>query len=97
MIKQEKIKDALTLIKENRTMEKYKFTVQVDGKDIEVWKIDHDLNGNPRYVIHFLVLAQEYNEALRKVRSIGGRKLYGDGLVFSSYSLEDDLKHALKA
>lgn len=82
-------------------MEKYKFTIQVDGKDIEVWKIDHDLNGNPRYVIHFLVLAQEYNEALRKVRSIGGRKYtapwYGGGLVFSSYSLEDDLKHALKA
>lgn len=82
-------------------MEKYKFTVQVDGKDIEVWKIGHDSNGNPRYVIHFLVLAQEYNEALRKIRSIGGRKYtakwYDGGLVFSSYNLEDGLKHALKA
>lgn len=95
-------------------MKKYKFTVNIDGKDIEVWKIDHDTSGNPRYVIHFLALAQpdhekngmdavslSYNAAAQKIKSIGGRKYnakwYGGGLVFSSYNLEDDLKHAMKA
>lgn len=62
-------------------------TIRVDGQDIEYYKIEHDLNGNPRYVIHFLTLAKPdhekhginavsiaYNEAIRKASCIGGRK-----------------------
>ena len=89
-----------------------KYTILIDGEKIEYYKIDHDVNGNPRYVVHFLVLAQPdeknglkavdmaYNEAARKIQSIGGKKYrakwYGGGLVFSSYNLEDDLRYAMK-
>ena len=63
---------------------------------IEVFRVENDVNGNPRYVIHFLSLANNYNEALNKARKIGGKKYrakwFGGGIVFSSYNLEKDLK-----
>lgn len=90
-----------------------KDTVKVNGENISIWKISHDVNGNPRYVVHFLSLisCQEadgiegvgnaYNEAARKIKSIGGRKYrakwFGGGLVFSSFDVAGDLKHALSA
>ena len=81
-------------------MIRQKNTITIDGNKIEYWKIDYDCNGNPRYVIHFLVLDTDYEKAVRKIKSIGGRKYtakwYGGGLVFSSYNLEADLRHAMK-
>lgn len=63
---------------------------------IEVFRVDNDVNGNPRYVVHFLSLADNYNEALLKARKIGGKKYrakwFGGGIVFSSYNLNEDLK-----
>lgn len=64
--------------------------------DIEVFRVDNDVNGNPRYVIHYHILAFNYNEALIKARKIGGKKYrakwFGGGIVFSSYNLKHDLK-----
>ena len=87
-----------------------KEVVSVDGQDIEIFKIDHDVNGNPRYVVHFLSLVRGYkmesvtdgyNEAIRKIRTVGGRKYrarwFGGGVVFQSYDVIGDLKHALLA
>lgn len=61
-------------------------------------RINNDVNGNPRYVIHFLQLAQDYADALRLAKPLGGRKYhnkqYGGGIVFSTYDLHgliDDL------
>ena len=63
---------------------------------IEVFRVENDVNGNPRYVIHFLDLSTNYNDALFKARKIGGKKYrakwFGGGIVFSSYNLEHDLK-----
>jgi len=82
----------------------YKQSVKIktkDGQDhvIELWRINHDVNGNPRYVIHYLALDQDYDKALRKVRCIGGKvyrgQWFGGGFVFQSYSLEDDLTYCL--
>lgn len=71
--------------------------------DIEFTKIKHDVNGNPRYVCHFLALdvhgpdkgiglAERYALAVKLANSIGGRKFhnkqYGGGIVFQSYSLD---------
>ncbi len=69
--------------------------------DIEVTRVNNDINGNPRRVVHFLSLITEkddraqhdlhhlYEVALKRSRKIGGRKFhnrqYGGGIVFQSY------------
>lgn len=68
----------------NTTIENFQFT-----------KIKHDVNGNPRYVVHFLAFITEadrkciegginyvsdlYERALRKARLIGGKKHHTKG------------------
>ena len=58
--------------------------------------INNDTNGNPRFVIHYLQLADSYERALFLARALGGRKFhnkqYGGGIAFTSYNTE-----ALKA
>lgn len=68
---------------------------------IDFFRIDNDVNGNPRYVVHYLSIPigesvpvlRQYDEALKKARKIGGRKYtgkwFGGGIVFQSYSLKD--------
>ena len=71
---------------------------------IEFTRINNDVNGNPRYVCHYLDLLSNddlcdeqnadshYQKALNKARKIGGRKFhnkqYGGGIVFQSYNIE---------
>ena len=75
------------------------YTIKVNGKEIPYVRIDNDVNGNPRYVIHFLYFGDTYNEAINKSRKIGGKKYrakrYGGGIVITSYSLETDLAYIL--
>lgn len=67
-------------------------------------RINNDVYGNPRYVVHFLELLNDeerisipynkkYEYALKKAKKIGGRKFsnkqYGGGIVFQSYNLQD--------
>lgn len=67
-------------------------------------KIKHDVNGNPRYVCHFLHLdvhgyqsniglSERYAIAVALANTLGGKKFhnkqYGGGIVFQSYSLPD--------
>jgi hypothetical protein len=55
-------------------------------------RINNDINGNPRYVVHFLQIADSYQRALFLARKIGGRKFhnkqYGGGIAFQSYNIE---------
>lgn len=75
---------------------------------IEFKRIKNDVNGNPRYVCHFLSLdvhgwesniglPDRYAIACKLANTIGGRKYhnksYGGGIVFQSYSLHETLKH----
>lgn len=75
------------------------YTINVNGKDVPYVRIDNDVNGNPRYVIHYLYFANTYSEAIYKAKKIGGKKYrakwYGGGIVISSYSLESDLTYIL--
>lgn len=63
-------------------------------------RIDNDINGNPRYVCHFLNLLTEaekekysypdnYPMAVKRANKLGGRKFhnkqYGGGIVFQCY------------
>ena len=59
-------------------------------------RINNDVNGNPRYVFHFLQLADDYPTALKLAKKIGGRKFhnkqYGGGISIQSYNLEAEIK-----
>lgn len=64
-------------------------------------RINNDVNGNPRYVVHFLAFKPDgaepgtftYDDALKVARRIGGRKFhnkqYGGGIVFQSYCTDE--------
>ena len=64
-------------------------------------KIKHDVNGNPRYVCHFLHLdvhgyqsniglSERYAIAVALANTLGGKKFhnkkYGGGIVFQEYA-----------
>lgn len=59
-------------------------------------RIKNDINGNPRYVCHFLDLGETYAQACANANQIGGRKYtakwFGGGIVFQSYSLDELIK-----
>lgn len=70
--------------------------INVNGEEISYHRIDNDMNGNPRYVVHFLSLnikPSDYGkiQGLTKYRA----KWYGGGYVIQSYNLEDDLEYCL--
>jgi hypothetical protein len=59
-------------------------------------RINNDVNGNPRYVFHFLELADNYDEALKLAKKIGGKKFhnkqYGGGIIVQSYNLHKEIE-----
>ena len=70
-------------------------------------RIRNDVNGNPRYVTHFLHidvyghqsnidLSTRYRLACAAANLIGGRKYhnksYGGGIVFKSYDLDSTMR-----
>lgn len=67
--------------------------VVVNGEPIPVCKVDYDVNGNARYVVHFVSLgikSKDYGiiPGLTKYRA----KWYGGGYVFQSVNLVKDLE-----
>ena len=71
-----------------------------NGKRVTIRQVNDDIYGNPRYVIHYLDIADTYSDALRISRKIGGKmytaKWYGGGIVFQSYALQDDLEYLME-
>ncbi len=84
------------------TKKKYLYTEThtVQNKEIEVFRIPNDMNGNPRYVVHFKDLGislWDYD----KINKLYGFKKYtakwfGGGIVFQSYNIQDTLNYALE-
>jgi hypothetical protein len=87
-------------------IKKYNYE-QLDN--IRLTRVNNDINGNPRYVVHFLEFlnneensflpfSKKYEYALKKAKKIGGRKFhnkqYGGGIVFQSYNT-DNLKEQI--
>ena len=78
---------------------RYVEMVNVQGKEIETFRIDNDINGNPRYVVDFYDLGiglWDYDN----INKLYGFKKYtakwfGGGVVFQSYNIEDTLNYAL--
>jgi hypothetical protein len=86
--------------------------IESDNKErnkIRFDRINNDVNGNPRYVVHFLQCRPNdqysYGDTCKLMNKIGGReyhnKSYGGGIVFQSYSLTElensinELKHVI--
>jgi hypothetical protein len=68
--------------------------ITVNGEEVSYHRIDNDVNGNPRYVVHFYDLGVELADygriaGLTKYRG----KWFGGGYVFTSYNLESDLEY----
>jgi len=67
---------------------------------INFTRIDNDINGNPRYVCHFLNIAGDYDTAVKLANKIGGKKYhtkrYGGGIVFQSYNIASTEKSILQ-
>lgn len=72
-------------------------------------RINNDVNGNPRYVVHFydlltdieglnLSILERYELALQKARKVGGKmyrgKDFGGGIVFQSYNIIETINKA---
>jgi len=87
-------------------IKKYNYE-QLDN--IKLTRVNNDINGNPRYVVHFLEFlnneensflpfSKKYEYALKKAKKIGGKKFhnkqYGGGIVFQSYNT-DKLKEQI--
>ena len=77
----------------------YKETHTVQGKEIEVFRIPNDVNGNPRYVVHFMDLDIKLTD-YDNINKLYGFKKYrakwfGGGVVFQSYNIQDTLNFAL--
>jgi hypothetical protein len=73
-------------------------------ENIRLTRINNDVNGNPRYVAHFMDFLNDeentflpfnkmYEYALKKAKKIGGKKFhnkqYGGGIVFQSYNTDE--------
>ena len=62
------------------------------NSNIQFTRVNNDVNGNPRYVCHFLNIADDYQTAVKLANKIGGRKYhnksYGGGIVFQSYNID---------
>lgn len=60
---------------------------------MQFYRIDNDVNGNGRYVVHFLDIASDYSVALSIAKHFGGRKYtakwFGGGIVFTTSSPQD--------
>ena len=80
-------------------MEKVIFTHKGTEYSIGAFRCDNDVNGNPRYIVHYLDLGIdcETSNLTRKAGITPFRgKWFGGGFVFSSYSLERDLKRIVE-
>jgi hypothetical protein len=66
---------------------------KIEKNGVTLYRVNNDVNGNPRYVVHFLFLDNDYNNAHKKALSIGGAKYrskwFGGGFVFQSYNIRD--------
>ena len=72
-------------------------------------KVNHDVNGNPRYVIHYLAFSKvitdksnvytDYAEVLKWANKRGGKKFhtkaFGGGIVFQSYNLQSTCNYLI--
>jgi hypothetical protein len=67
----------------------------------QMQRVDNDVNGNPRYILHFLAFDEDYDTAKEIANSLGWSvyraKSHGGCFVGQSYSTEADAHWIAKA
>lgn len=77
--------------------------IGTEAEEIEsrMERIDNDINGNPRYVLHFLAFDSDYATAKEIANSIGWSvyraKSHGGCFVGQSYSTKAEAQYIAKA
>ena len=65
------------------------------------YRVNNDVNGNPRYVIHWLAFGSDYDSAKALANAQGFRvyrgRDFGGGFVGQSYSLESTAENIITA
>ena len=71
-------------------------TVAVDGEEYSVYPINNDVNGNARYVMHYLAFDIPNYDSISKYGFSKYRgKSFGGGIVFQAINLDDTIKYML--
>ena len=72
-----------------------------DALGYDMYRVRNDVNGNPRYVIHWLAFGKDYDTAKKIANSIGFRvyrgKDFGGGFVAQSYNVENTAEQIIDA
>lgn len=65
---------------------------------VQAFKVDNDVNGNPRWVIHYLDLFNSYDNSERFKYGLKKytAKWFGGGYVISSYNIEEEINDIVK-
>ena len=72
-----------------------------DGRETAVYRHPElDVNGNPRYFIHFMELGLDDYVSTKETRKAGLKKykgrLFGGGYIFSSYNPSESVKRIMQ-
>jgi len=51
-------------------------TIDTGKEIVKALRVNNDINGNPRYVVHFLDIDSSYDEALKRAKKVGGEVLF---------------------
>ena len=72
-----------------------------DALGFDFYRVNNDVNGNPRYVIHFFAFAPDYDQARKIANRLGFRvyrgRHFGGGFVCQSYNLENTAEGIINA
>lgn len=78
---------------------KQQFVTLANGTEITVHQATNNTYGNPRFVVHFLSIADSYDKAISLAKKIGGSryraKAFGGGVVFQSFDIKETLEQLM--
>ena len=78
---------------------RYEIVKLNNGEEIAVYKVNNDVNGNPRFVVHYLSLGLDKYISISKETGLQKYKAkwFGGGYVFSTYrDLGDKLSEVIE-
>lgn len=75
--------------------------VKIEGYEpIPVYRHGNDINGNPRYFVHYLALGLKSYSSTAKTRKAGLRifhgRAFGGGYTFTSDNVDRTIQHIIK-
>lgn len=72
------------------------YVTLANGEEVTVHQVNNDICGNPRFVVHFLSIADSYDKAISLAKKVGGSryraKAFGGGVVFQSFDIKETLE-----